>query len=128
MNIIDKHGISVGTEQINNNIYILLRPVGKLTHSDYMLAEPILNLALSQVNESTTTKVLVDERGMTGMDIRAKLDNLKLEFKQGKKLDKVAVLGAEKSEKSKSKIEGWLVSGDVEYFDSELKAVTWLLS
>ena len=34
---IDKHGLTVGIDRIDNRFYLTLKAVGKLTHEDYKL-------------------------------------------------------------------------------------------
>ena len=122
---VEKHGISVGIREMDKDIFILIKPVGKITSMDYKFAEPILDLTLSQVKD-TEIRVLIDQSDMTGMELGAKVENFKFELKQGRKIDKLAIFGEDKS-KNKSKVNEWLISGEVKHFDSEVDAVTWLL-
>jgi len=125
---IEKHGLSVGIEQYNDDIFILIKPTGKLTHGDYKMTMPIINLALNEV-EKAKVKVLINATEMEGWEPEAAWDNLKLELKQGKKFQKIAIYGdKEKQKKEILNIGSWFTSGETKYFDNEPEAVTWLLS
>ncbi len=65
-----KHGLSIGIERVDNNIFLSLKAIGKLTHEDYEIITPIINSALSEV-EMPKVNVLIDGTEMEGWELRA---------------------------------------------------------
>lgn len=43
---ITKHGISVGIERMDDEFYVTLKAVGKLTHHDYEIITPMIEGAI----------------------------------------------------------------------------------
>ncbi len=39
---IKKHGLSIGIERVDNNFFLSLKAVGKLTHEDYETITPMI--------------------------------------------------------------------------------------
>ncbi len=62
---IEKHGLSIGIEQSGDQIYLALKAIGKLTHEDYEIITPMIDSALSAV-EQPKVKVLIDATELEG--------------------------------------------------------------
>ncbi|WP_352289770.1 hypothetical protein, partial [Psychrobacter sp. GW64-MNA-CIBAN-0177] len=46
-----KHGLSIGINRIENVFFVTLKAIGTLTHEDYLVITPMLEGALSQVDQ-----------------------------------------------------------------------------
>ncbi len=118
-------GMSIGMERAGDHLYLSLKARGKLTHEDYETMKPLIDSALDSVRDPTVT-ALVDATELEGWDAQAAWDDFKLGLKHGNKFDKVAVVGNKDWQETSSKISGWFMSGDVEYFESAGAALNWL--
>jgi len=71
-------------------------------------------------------KALIDATELEGWELRAAWDDFKLGLKHGRQFKKIAIVGNKNWLEMSAKIGSWFVSGDVEYFDNEAAAITWL--
>lgn len=124
-NKIEKHGISIGIERINQRFFLMLKVVGKLTHQDYEIISPMLDSALENVKDPKV-RAYVDATEMQGWEARAAWDDLKLGLKHGNEFEKIAVFGHESWLSVMTKIGNWFIAGEVQYFDSRELALDWL--
>jgi hypothetical protein len=46
-----KHGLSIGVERVDDEFFLTLKAVGKLTHADYEIITPMIDSALSEVKD-----------------------------------------------------------------------------
>ena len=122
-----RHGISIGIERVDDDIYMSLSAIGKLTHEDYELITPMIDSALEGI-KVPSIKVFVDATRLEGWDLQAAWDDFKLGLKHGNKFDKVALLGNRKWQEWSTKLAGWFMSGETRYFESESEALEWLKS
>ncbi|WP_371193180.1 STAS/SEC14 domain-containing protein [Glaciecola sp. SC05] len=122
---IQRHGLSIGIERINNNLYLFIKVIGKLTHDDYQTITPMLNGALEGIN-TPEVNVLFDAIELEGWELRAAWDDLKLALSHGKKFKKIAILGGKKYLKYASSIGTWFTSGEIKNFDDATNAYQWL--
>ncbi len=120
-----KHGISIGIERVGEDVFVLLKAVGKLTHEDYEVIVPLLDSALAEVT-MPRVRVLIDGTEMEGWELRAAWDDLKLSLKHGKKFEKIAIYGNKHWQEMAAKIGRWFLSGDVKYFEQYEQALSWL--
>jgi len=120
-----RHGFSIGIERVGNNVFLSLKAVGKLTHADYQIINPMIDSALEGVT-LPKIKVFVDGSELEGWELRAAWDDFKLGVKHGKTFDKIAIFGNKKWQEYSAKIGSWFISGEVEYFDSADDALRWL--
>ncbi|MFC3032433.1 STAS/SEC14 domain-containing protein [Pseudoalteromonas fenneropenaei] len=120
------HGLSIGVERLEQQIFVSLKAVGKLTHDDYQLMIPLLESALNQV-ERPHIDVLFDASEWQGWELQAAWDDFKFGLKHGKEFNKIAVVGAGVSSESwLATVASWFVSGEVRFFDTRLNALAWL--
>ncbi len=124
MNII-RHGLSVGIERTNEEYFLTLKAVGKLTHNDYKVIVPMIESAIKEV-ENPSIKALVDGTELEGWDLRAAWDDFRLGLKHGNEFKKVAVVGNKKWQEIGSKIGSWFIAGEVKYFEDINAALGWL--
>jgi hypothetical protein len=122
---IKRHGLSVGFERIENNIYFTLKAVGKLTHADYETIVPMLESAMESVKHPNV-KVLIDGTELEGWELRAAWDDFKLGLKHGNDFDKIAIYGNKGWQEIAARVGSWFTSGEVRYFDNIETAVSWL--
>ena len=120
-----KHGLSIGIERVGNDIFLLLKAVGKLTHEDYELITPIIDSALSEV-KMPKVNVLIDGTELEGWALRAAWDDFKLGLKHGSEFDKIAIYGNKNWQEIVVKIGSWFTSGEVRYFESYDSAFSWV--
>jgi len=122
---IKKHGLSIGIERIDSTFFLSLKAIGKLTHEDYQTINPMIDAALEGVKDPKI-KVFVDGTELEGWELRAAWDDFKLGLKHGSEFERIAIVGNKKWQEYSAKIGTWFISGEVEYFESESDALTWL--
>ena len=120
-----KHGITIGIERVDQNIFMSMKAVGKLTHADYEIITPMLDSALDGVKEPKV-KVLMDGTELEGWEVRAAWDDFKLGLKHGNEFSKIAIYGNKNWQEIAAKIGSWFISGEVKYFDNSDDALEWL--
>jgi len=125
MSVITRKGLSIGISRVNENVFVELRAIGKLTHEDYETMTPMLEEALSEVRHPTID-ALVDIRELEGWEARAAWDDFKLGMKHRKEWNRIAVVGNKPWGKVATKVGGWFTSGGAEYFEDVDAAVAWL--
>lgn len=123
---INKHGLSIGIERVNNQFFLTLKAVGKLTHEDYQIITPMLDSALGEVKEPKV-KALIDGTELEGWELRAAWDDLKLGLKHGNEFEKVAIFGNKGWQEITAKVGAWFISGEVKYFTDKQSALDWLI-
>ena len=120
-----RHGLSIGIDRINDQIFISMRVVGTLTHDDYKRITPMFDAALSTVDDPKA-KVLLDMTEFTGWELRAAWDDFKLGLRHGSDFHKIAMVGDKRWQEWAAKIGSWFISGEARYFEDFDAAVTWL--
>jgi hypothetical protein len=123
---IKRHGLSIGIERIDNQFFISLKAQGKLTHQDYEKITPMIDSALSGV-EDPEVKVFIDGTLLEGWEPRAAWDDFKLGLKHGREFVQIAIYGNKKWQKAASRIAGWFTAGESCFFEDEREALDWLL-
>jgi len=124
MNLI-RHGLSIGIERVNNEFFLSLKAVGKLTHADYEKINPMIDAALQGVKEPKV-KVYIDGSELEGWELRAAWDDFKLALKHGNEFTKIAIFGNKKWQEYAAKISTWFISGEVKFFENADDALNWL--
>ena len=122
---IERHGLSIGIERLNNEFLMTFKAIGKLTHGDYQIITPMIESALAGVEEPKI-KVLFDGREMEGWELRAAWDDFKLGVKYRGEFTRVAIIGNQNWQKLATKVGGWFVSGEVKQFADLNAAYLWL--
>ena len=120
-----RHGLSIGIERIDNEFFLSLKAVGKLTHEDYKKINPMIDSALKGIKEPKV-KVFIDGSELEGWEARAAWDDFKLGLKHGNEFVKIAIYGNKKWQEYTAKIGSWFISGEVKYFEDCNKAFLWL--
>lgn len=123
----ETHGISIGLERSGANFMLTMKAVGKLTHEDYKKITPLLDSALSCVNDPHVN-VLFDATEFEGWELRAAWDDFKLGLKYSNSFDKIALFGNKRWQELSAKIGTWFVPGEVKYFNEKSAAIEWLTS
>lgn len=118
-------GFSVGIHRVNQQFFLRLKPVGKLTHADYGVIIPMLENALLGVKDPKI-KALIDGTEFDGWELRAAWDDFKMGVSHGKEFEKVAIVGNKPWEKAVAKIGSWFISGEARYFENVIDAMDWL--
>jgi len=126
MNYVE-HGISVGLSRINDEIFLKMKVVGKLSHDDYQKFLPMIERAL-QETEQPHVKLLFDATEFDGWELKAAWDDLKFGLEHKKAFTKIAFVGSKTWEKIGLKVTNWFMSGEMEYFEDYDKAIDWLQS
>jgi hypothetical protein len=121
----NEHGISVGISRYNDEFLMKMKVVGKLQHSDYDVIVPMLESAVSGIDEPKIS-VLVDILEFDGYELRAIWDDLKFGLKYDSEFKKIAVVGNKRWEEYGVRISNWFMSGDLKFFDNMDDAFKWL--
>lgn len=125
MNTSQRHGLSIGIERANNEFFVSLKAVGKLTHADYEVITPMIDAALAEV-KAPDVKVLIDAREMEGWELQAAWDDFKLGLKHNNDFHKIAIVGSKKWQQVTAKMGSWFASGEVKFFFDSDDALNWL--
>lgn len=120
-----RHGMSIGLERRGSECYLVLKAIGTLTHDDYQILTPMLEGALEGISQPHI-KALVDVTELKGWELHAAWDDWQLGLKHGREFDKIALLGNKVWQRLAAKVGDWFVSGEVQYFEDEAKALVWL--
>jgi hypothetical protein len=120
-----RHGLSIGIERVDSNIYLSLKAIGKLSHEDYQTITPMLDAALKGIN-NPKIKAIFDVTEMQGWELRAAWDDFKLGLNHGSEFEKIALYGNKHWPEVISPSGSWFISGEVEYFEDHSQAVSWL--
>ncbi len=120
-----RHGLSIGIERVDNEFFLSLKAIGKLTHKDYQKINPMIDSALEGIKDPEI-KVFIDGSELQGWELRAAWDDFKLGLKHGNEFSKIAIFGNKKWQEYSAKIGSWFVSGEVEFFEDAEQAIAWL--
>lgn len=122
---VQKHGLTIGIERVDESIFLSMKAVGLLTHADYEMITPLIDSALAHIKHPKV-KVLIDGTEMQGWELRAAWDDFKLGLKHGNQFSKIAIYGNKNWQEIAAKIGSWFISGEVKYFDNCDDALKWL--
>lgn len=125
--VIKKHGISIGMERVNDDFYIAVKAIGRLTHDDYTFMTPLLEAAFKEVG-GPKVRVLFDGTEFEGWQVRAAWDDLKLGLKHGNEFSRIAFVGNKKWEALAASVGNWFIKGELKYFDNYEQAIDWIVS
>ena len=120
-----RHGLSIGIERIDDNFFLSLKAVGKLTHADYEIINPMIDSALAEIRDPEVN-VLIDGTEMEGWELRAAWDDFKLGLKHNNHFRKIAFYGNKHWQENISRIGSWFISGEVKYFQNLEDALVWI--
>ncbi len=120
-----RHGLSIGIERIDQNVFLTLKATGKLTHQDYQVITPMIDAALKEIL-FPKIKALVDITEMQGWELRAAWDDFELGLKHGSEFEKIALFGNKYWQEIAAKVGSWFVSGEIKYFEDYQQALSWL--
>ena len=123
--MMNKHGMAIGLERSDNDIYLTLKMQGTLTHQDYQRLTPMIDSAL-QNSPERCLKVYVDITELEGWQAQALWDDFKFGIKHNKNFSKIALLGNEQWQHVAAKVGNWFISGELQYFADSQKALEWL--
>ena len=119
------HGLNIGLERHGEDIFLSLKIIGTLTHQDYQRITPILESAICGLDHPKVN-VLIDADELTGWELRAAWDDLKLGLKHNNDFGKIAIYGHKSWQEVMAKIANWFINGEAKYFDDKNSALTWL--
>ena len=122
---VERHGVSLGIERVDNEFFLVVQAIGTLRHSDYEIIAPMINSALEGV-DNPKIKALLDCRKLQGWEARAAWDDFKLGLKHGGKFVKAAIVGSSKWQKVAANIGSWFIAGELNYFEDIDQAYQWL--
>lgn len=121
------HGLSVGLERVESEIFVSLKATGKLTHEDYQLMIPMIEQALEGIDHPKID-ILFDASEWHGWELHAAWDDFKFGLKHGREFNKIAVVGAENLSPWFGKVASWFISGEVRQFATRMQAFEWINS
>ena len=120
-----KHGLSIGMQRINDESYLYIKAVGKLSHADYQKITPLVESAVKGVREPKIN-LFFDASELEGWEFRAARDDLKLGLSHGSEFNKIAILGSEKWQDYAAKVGNWFIHGEIQNFHDAGQALKWL--
>jgi len=123
----ERHGLSIGIDRVNDDVFLSLKAIGKLRHEDYELINPLIDSALEGVRHPHVN-VFFDASELDGWELRAAWDDFRLGLKHGNEFARIALLGNKRWLELGSKVAGWFTSGEVRYFEDAEQAMQWLQS
>ncbi|RRS09378.1 STAS/SEC14 domain-containing protein [Pseudoalteromonas sp. J010] len=119
------HGISIGTERRQSDIYLTLTLSGKLTHEDYITITPIIEEVIKTV-KSPQVYALIDAIDFKGWELRAMWDDFQIVLSHSHEFKRVAIYGGKKWHRLAALIVNWVISGEVKYFRDKNQAILWI--
>ena len=119
------HGLSIGIERIESHFFLKIKAVGKLTHADYEIINPLVDAALNGITQPEVD-VLIDGTELEGWELRAAWDDFKFGLKHNNEFKKIAIYGNKNWQEITAKVGSWFISGEIKYFDDNEKAIAWL--
>jgi hypothetical protein len=120
-----KHGLSIGINRIENVFFVTLKATGTLTHQDYLVITPMLEGALSQVDQPQVS-LFLDATELDGWDLHAAWDDLKLGLNHQSEFERVAIWGNKGWQEWAAKVGSWFIAGEIKYFEDQDDALKWL--
>lgn len=120
-----RHGVSIGIERSDDQFFLSLKAVGKLTHADYEVITPLIDEALGTVKHPHV-RALIDGTELDGWEARAAWDDFKIGLKHGNEFEKIAIYGNRNWQHSLARIGSWFMSGEVRFFEDPESALEWL--
>jgi hypothetical protein len=121
-----RHGLSIGIERVDTHFFLTMKAVGKLTHQDYEMINPMIDSTLASVRDPKV-KVFLDASELEGWELRAAWDDFKLGLKHGNEFEKIAIYGNKKWQELAAKVGSWFITGDIRYFEDSAEAISWLI-
>jgi len=122
---VKRHGLSIGIERTDNDFFLSLKAIGKLTHDDYQTITPMIESALEGVDHPKI-KAIFDGTELEGWELRAAWDDFKIGLKHGSEFEKIAIYGNRRWQEISAKVGSWFMSGEVKYFENRDDALNWL--
>jgi hypothetical protein len=120
-----RHGLTIGVENNDDEIFLSLKAIGKLTHDDYEQISPVIDSALDAITDEEVN-VFFDGTELEGWELRAAWDDFKLGMKHNKQFNKIAIYGNKKILEKATTVGNWFTSGEIQYFENPKKAMDWL--
>ena len=122
---IQTHGLSIGMERTDNELFLMIKATSKLMHSDYQTITPMIESALAGIKKPQI-KAFVDATDLKGWEARAAWDDFKLGLKHGNQFTHIAITGNKKWLEISAHLGNWFISGKVKYFENKSDAWQWL--
>jgi len=122
---VKRHGLSIGIERTDDDFFLSLKAIGKLTHDDYLTITPMIESALEGVDHPKI-KAIFDGTELEGWELRAAWDDFKIGLKHGSEFDRIAIYGNKRWQEIGAKVGSWFMSGEVKYFENRDDALEWL--
>ncbi|EAR28042.1 hypothetical protein PTD2_19542 [Pseudoalteromonas tunicata D2] len=119
------HGLNIGLERHGETIFLSLKIIGTLSHEDYTRIIPIIESAICNLKHPQVN-VLIDADELTGLELRAAWDDLKIGLKHNNDFGKIAIYGHKKLQAIMVKMTSWFISGEAKYFEDKTAALNWL--
>jgi hypothetical protein len=93
---------------------------------DNFRQQPLPKSPIEKKRIKIKVRVLIDGTELEGWEPRAAWDDFKLGLKHGNEFEKIAIYGNRKWQEIAVKVGSWLISGQVEFFETEDQAISWL--
>ncbi len=122
---VKRHGLSIGIERTDDDFFLSLKAIGKLTHDDYKIITPMIESALEGVDHPKI-KAIFDGTELEGWELRAAWDDFKIGLKHGSEFEKIAIYGNKRWQELSAKVGSWFISGEVKFFENRDDALEWL--
>lgn len=99
---------------------------GKLTHSDYK--DHLIPVLEGLIERYKKVNLLIEAEGFHGWEWRAAFDDFKTAVKHRKEFGRIAIVGDRQWQENLCKLFGFMVAGEVRYFqhDALAQAKEWV--
>lgn len=120
-----RSGFTVGIESAGDEFFVTMKAIGRLTHADYQMLNPLIDSALKGIDHPKLD-VFLDASELEGWEPRAAWDDLRFGLRHGSEFRRIALLGHKKWQELASRVSNWFISGEVKYFEDADEAMAWL--
>ena len=125
--VVKEHGVGISMRRYGGILYVELALLGRLTHEDYELFVPMIDKAMKETPD-IRMDMLVDLSELEGWEPRAAWDDFRFGLNHRNDFRKLAIVGSARWQKFAAKLSGWMLSGETQYFEDHMSALTWLES
>ena len=127
MTVTSPHGLTLESVDVAHGSVITVFARGRLSHQDYQAFIPQLEAAIAE-QAGDQLRLVFDARELEGWEPQAAVDDLRLGFRHGRHVERVALITEARWLTLLSSVVGWLVPGELRHFEDRASADAWIRS